>query len=86
MPYTIRQISPLCFSVINTQTGEVKSKCSTLEDAEKQRRLLYALETGWSPSLSYTDFLTRGMRNRPQGQSPQEAMRSIGQRWREIKK
>jgi len=60
MPYTIKKISPLCYSVVNTQTGEVKSKCSTLEDAEKQRRALYGLETGWKPALSFTDFLKRG--------------------------
>jgi hypothetical protein len=33
-----------CFSVVNTETGRVHSKCSTKENATKQMRLLYMLE------------------------------------------
>jgi hypothetical protein len=33
-----------CFSVVNTETGRVHSKCSTKANATKQMRLLYMLE------------------------------------------
>lgn len=32
-----------CYSVINARTKKVFSKCATKKNAEKQRRLLYAV-------------------------------------------
>lgn len=40
---------PVCYSVINTESGKVHAKCSTLKDAKAQVRLLYGLESGMVP-------------------------------------
>lgn len=43
MPYVIKKVKG-GYSVINPETGEVHSKKTTLEKAEKQRRLLYMVD------------------------------------------
>lgn len=43
MPYVIRRVKG-GFSVVNPATGEVHSKRTTKDKAEKQRRLLYMVE------------------------------------------
>jgi hypothetical protein len=43
MPYKIKE-NDGSFEVINEDTGEVKAKHATKEDAEKQVRLLHAIE------------------------------------------
>lgn len=49
MPYEIKPNGSE-FEVVNKDTGEVKAKHSTHADAEKQVRLLHAMENdpGWS--------------------------------------
>lgn len=44
MPYEIRAVSGNGFEVINKDTGAVKAKHATKEDAERQIRLLHAIE------------------------------------------
>lgn len=44
MPYEIRHVGGNGYEVINKDTGEVKAKHSTKEDAERQVRLLHAIE------------------------------------------
>ena len=45
MPFEIKKIrNKNCWKVINLDTGKVHSKCTTLENAKKQVRLLYGLE------------------------------------------
>jgi len=47
MPYRIRRLRKTkkgCFQVINTKKKRVFSKCSTKKNAEKQLRLLRALQ------------------------------------------
>lgn len=40
-----------CFTVINTETGKVHARCTSLQNAKAQLRLLYGLESGdWKPS------------------------------------
>jgi hypothetical protein len=46
MPYSIKRISPKCWEVLNTETGEIHSKCATKSKAEAQVRLLYGVESG----------------------------------------
>jgi len=43
MPYKIVKTNN-CYSVVNKESGEVHSKCSTKEKAEAQLKLLYAIE------------------------------------------
>lgn len=51
MPYEIKKVSPRCWSVVNTDTKKVHSKCSTKKNAERQMRLLYGIESGkWEPT------------------------------------
>lgn len=45
MPYEIVKHGR-CFSVVNTETGMVHSRCSTKANAEAQMRLLYGIESG----------------------------------------
>jgi hypothetical protein len=51
MPYTITS-SGKCWSVVNTETGAIKSKCTTYENAKRQIRLLYALHSKSRPRKS----------------------------------
>lgn len=45
MPYTIRKVrNKNCYKTINTVTKRVFSKCSTKKKAEKQLRLLRAIQ------------------------------------------
>lgn len=44
MPYTIRKVpNKKCYRVTNSKTKRVMSKCTTRENAEKQKRFLYAI-------------------------------------------
>jgi hypothetical protein len=40
MPYSIRRKSKRCFQVKNKKSGRVASKCTTLQKAKRQVRLL----------------------------------------------
>lgn len=44
MPYSFRKTKKGCIRVYNTKTRKVYSKCTTQKKAEKQLRLLRALE------------------------------------------
>lgn len=51
MPYKLKktrckECGDACYKVINTETDKVTAKCSTLDNAKKQIRLLYGLEYG----------------------------------------
>ena len=52
MPYEIRPVEGDGFEVINTDTGKVKAKHAKKEDAERQVRLLHAIEKdpSWEPT------------------------------------
>lgn len=49
MPYEIRHEGDH-YQVVNKDTGKVKAKHTSKEDAEKQVRLLHGIEHGWKPS------------------------------------
>lgn len=49
MPYSLEHTSPKCWSVVNTDTGKIHSKCSSKKKAQAQMRLLYGVESGWTP-------------------------------------
>jgi hypothetical protein len=45
MPYTIRKVpNKNCYRVTNKQTKKVLAKCTTMEKAKKQLRLLNAID------------------------------------------
>lgn len=45
MPFDIRKVrGKQCYKVINRDTGQIHSKCSTLENAKKQVKLMYAYD------------------------------------------
>ena len=45
MPYSIRKVrNKNCYQVKNTRNGKVHAKCSTKQNAEKQLRLLNAID------------------------------------------
>lgn len=47
MPYMLRKMpKQSCYRVYNKRTKKVFSKCSSLENAKKQMRLLNAIEYG----------------------------------------
>ena len=50
MPYSIRKTKKGCVQVFNSKTRKVYSKCTTKTKAEKQLRLLRALE--YNPKFS----------------------------------
>ena len=49
MPYAIRAEADKCYSVVNTETRKVHSKCASKQNAQKQLRLLNAIEHGYKP-------------------------------------
>lgn len=50
MPYAIRKVrNKDCWMVINKETGQVKSKCTSRKNAEAQVRLLYGVKYGMIP-------------------------------------
>jgi hypothetical protein len=55
MPYRIRKVkckdcdATKCYKVSSPETGRVYAKCSTRENAERQVRLLRAIDYGWQP-------------------------------------
>jgi hypothetical protein len=51
MPYEVRPASDGDgFEVVNKESGEVKAKHATKEDAERQVRLLEGIEHGMTPT------------------------------------
>lgn len=51
MPYTIRKVKNRnCYLVKNIDNDKIHAKCSTLENAKKQYRLLNAIDHGWKLS------------------------------------
>ena len=47
MPFAIRKVpNKNCYRIRNTDTGRIHSKCSTLENAKAQLRLLRGIEYG----------------------------------------
>jgi len=49
MPYKIRKVNnKSCYKVYNKKTKKVYAKCSTLENAKKQVRLLQAIKNNAS--------------------------------------
>jgi len=62
MPYTIRHLrKKKCYSVINRKTKKVFSKCTSLDNAKKQERLLRALK--YNPGFKNKLRNTRKTRN-----------------------
>jgi len=49
LPYKILANDDGTYRVVNSDTGEVKAKSTTKEDAEKQVRLLHGVEHGMKP-------------------------------------
>ncbi len=48
MPYTIRKVrNKDCYKVVNKINDRIHAKCSTLENAKKQKRLLDAIDHGF---------------------------------------
>jgi hypothetical protein len=51
MPYSIRKVrNKSCYKVTSTRSGRVHSKCTSLDKAKRQVRLLHGVESGWVPS------------------------------------
>lgn len=52
MPYTIRKVRGRnCYRVKNQKSKRIMAKCTTLNRAKRQVRLLYGLENGLKPNL-----------------------------------
>lgn len=51
MPIVVRKLpNQNCYRVFNDKTKVIHSKCSSLENAKSQQRLLNAVDRGWKPS------------------------------------
>ena len=57
MPYELKKVSNKCYQVYNKDTKKVFSKCSTKKNANKQIRLLRALQYN-------KDFMPRSQQRR----------------------
>jgi len=49
LPYSIREVDG-AYQVVDRETGEVFSRHTTKEKAERQRRLLEGVRHGWKPT------------------------------------
>lgn len=85
MPYAIEKTDGK-FSVVNTETGSVKSKATTKTNAQRQINLLRGLEHGWKPTGTYTDFVKAEFKKRPATTSASQWMKIIAEKWRAMKK
>lgn len=83
MPYQISKKGS-CYSVRNTETKRVASKCTSKANAEKQMKLLYGVESGWQPSQSYREFVKREFAKRPAATPASTYMKTIGMKWRSM--
>lgn len=60
MPYAIKKVrNKPCYKVYNTITKVIHAKCTTQANANKQLRLLNALEHGWKPKNRSTSRRSR---------------------------
>lgn len=51
MPIIIRKLpNKNCYKVMNKTTKEIHSKCTSLENAKAQKKLIYAVDHGWKPT------------------------------------
>lgn len=51
MPIAVRKMPNLnCYRVYNKDTKVIHSKCTTLDKAKKQQRLLNAIDHNWKPT------------------------------------
>ena len=58
MPYLIKKIkNKNLYKVINKETGDIKSKHTTLENAKKQIKLLNGIKHGFKPKNNLKFFL-----------------------------
>ena len=63
MPYTIRKVpNKRCYRVTNKQTKKVLAKCTTMEKAKKQIRLLNAIDH--NPNFQMKSSKTRRVRRK----------------------
>jgi hypothetical protein len=54
MPLIIRKVrNKNCYKVMNKTTGVVHSKCTSLENATAQKKLIYAVDHGWKPNPTF---------------------------------
>jgi len=69
MPYVLRKMpNQSCYRVYNRRTKKVMAKCSSLENAERQMRLLRAIEYGnFKPTGKPTGKPARGVTRRRGG-------------------
>ena len=84
MPYKVKATDGK-FKVVNPETGKVHAKKTTKTKAEKQARLLRAVEHGFKPATSYKEFVKQQFKKRPAGVSASAYMKEIGAKWRKIK-
>lgn len=60
MPYTIRKVrNKDCYKVVNKINDRIHAKCSTLENAKKQKRLLEAIDHGFKPKKRYKKKMSK---------------------------
>lgn len=84
MPYATEKLDHQ-YSVFNKETGKFRAKATTKAKAEKQLRLLNAIEHGFVPATDYRTFVKQEMKKRPLDMLPKDYMKVIAKKWHEIK-
>jgi hypothetical protein len=54
MPYSLNKVrNQNCYMVKNSYTNRIHAKCTSLDKAKKQLRLLNAIDHGWKPTKNF---------------------------------
>ena len=94
MPYKIvKQRNRSCYAVVNLETKHRHSKCTSMDKAKRQLRLLNAIEHGWTPGGSKRKSKksksrkskSRKSKNRTNRKSPKRRVRKSKRRSRKPK-
>ena len=73
------------YSVVNPETKKVYAKRTTKTKAQKQARLLNALEATETKPKSYREYVKEMFKKRPAGVSATDYMREIAMKWKNSK-
>lgn len=73
------------YSVVNPETKKVYAKRTTKTKAQKQARLLNALEATETKPKSYREYVKEMFKKRPAGVSATTYMKEVAMKWKELK-
>lgn len=76
MPYKTRKVrNKNCYKVVNINTNKVHAKCTSLENAKKQIKLLNAIEHGFKPRQRSPKKSPKRLQKKSPKRSPKKTLK-----------